>query len=186
MNNPHFFGYGSLVNRQTHAYSSAHPARLPGWRRIWRHVATRDVAFLTAYPSEGSTLEGLIAEVPGADWVALDAREFSYLRERTNHVTHDLNPAPDIHIYHAPPDLHAPATAQHPVLLSYLDAVVQGYLREFGEAGVRNFFDTTDGWDAPIKDDRATPRYKRHQVLTSDETALVNDELMRVGARIIG
>jgi hypothetical protein len=49
----------------------------------------------------------------------------------------------------------------HPVLLSYLDVVVQGYLQEFDEAGVAHFFDTTDGWDAPLLDDRTHPHYPR-------------------------
>ena len=35
-----------------------------------------------------------------------------------------------------------------PILLSYLDVVVQGYLAEFGEAGVARFFASTDGWGA--------------------------------------
>ena len=41
---PYFFGYGSLVNRATHDYVHAHPARISGWRRAWRHVEGRSVA----------------------------------------------------------------------------------------------------------------------------------------------
>ena len=185
MTHPYFFGYGSLVNRRTHGYHDASPARINGWRRVWRHVTSRNVAFLTAYPSRGTVLDGLIARVPDADWDALDAREFSYLREPATDVEHAHPHALDVQIYHAPPHLHAPATAHHPVLLSYLDAVVQGYLSEFGEAGVRHFFDTTDGWDAPIRDDRPDPIYPRHQVLTRDEQSLVLDELARVGAKVV-
>ncbi len=184
MTQPHFFGYGSLVNRRTHAYNEAHPARITGWRRVWRHVATREVAFLTAYPAKDATLDGLIALVPGGDWDALDQREFSYLRETAEGVAHPLQSEPDVHIYHAPPHLHAPATEKHPVILSYLDAVVQGYLQEFGTDGVRNFFDTTDGWDAPIRDDRRAPVYSRHQSLTRVERSLVDSELDRVGAHV--
>ena len=51
MTGPFFFGYGSLVNRATHDYSDAHPARIEGWRRAWRHVEGRKVAFLTAVPA---------------------------------------------------------------------------------------------------------------------------------------
>jgi hypothetical protein len=182
MEHPYFFGYGSLVNRSTHDYDNAHRARIPGWRRTWRHVATREVAFLTAYPHADSTLDGLMAAVPQGDWRSLDVREHSYLREAATGVIHALPTPPDVHIYHAPPDLHAEATRRHPVLLSYLDTVVQGYLAEFGETGVRRFFDTTDGWEAPIRDDRADPIYPRHQRLGPSERALVDDELMRVGA----
>lgn len=185
MRSPFFFGYGSLVNRQTHEYGEAHRARISGWRRTWRHVATRKVAFLTAYPSPESSLDGLIAAVPGGDWAALDVRERSYLRETATGVIHTLPAPPEVHIYHAPPDLHAPASTSHPVLLSYLDTVVQGYLTEFGEAGVHDFFDTTDGWDAPIRNDRSDPVYPRHQKLGPSERALVDDTLNRVGARIL-
>ena len=182
MKHPYFFGYGSLVNRRTHTYDDAHRAKIVGWRRIWRHVATRKVAFLTAYPCPGYTLDGLIAQVPQGDWDALDEREFSYLREPTDEVQHALDGATQVEIYHAPPDLHAPATQKHPVVLSYLDAVVQGYLREFGEDGVQRFFDTTDGWDAPIRDDRSDPIYSRHQSLSRDERAVVDREIARAGA----
>ena len=89
--------------------------------------------------------------------------------------------APEIHIYHAPADMHRPASEMRPVLLSYVDVVVQGYLREFGEDGVARFFETTDGWDAPMRNDRANPLYPRHQVLSAEETALVDDWLGRLG-----
>lgn len=65
MKDAFFFGYGSLVNRATHDYGQARPASLPGWRRAWRHTALRPVAFLTAEPDPASTIEGLIAAVPG-------------------------------------------------------------------------------------------------------------------------
>ncbi len=57
MRDPHFFGYGSLVNRRTHVYDSAHRATLEGWRRVWRPTALRPAAFLTAVPrrARGST-----------------------------------------------------------------------------------------------------------------------------------
>ena len=69
------------------------------------------------------------------------------------------------------------------MLLSYIDVVVQGYLREFGERGVRHFFETTDGWEAPVLDDRAAPIYPRHQRLSPDERALVDDQLREIGVR---
>ena len=182
---PYFFGYGSLVNRATHDYADAHRGRIRGWRRAWRHVAHREVAFLTAIPDADSEIDGLVAGVPGADWAALDLREKSYQRIPARDVTHPLSGESDIQIYHAPVHLHAPATVLHPVLLSYLDVVVQGYLREFGEEGVAHFFATTDGWDAPIRDDRAAPVYPRHQRLTPAELRLTDRCLADVGARLL-
>ncbi|MEO9823050.1 MAG: gamma-glutamylcyclotransferase family protein [Paracoccaceae bacterium] len=185
MTSPFFFGYGSLVNRATHLYSQAYPAQIKGWRRAWRHVEGREVAFLTAVPDQNSTIDGLIAGVPDGDWSALDAREVWYQRDIAKDVSHTLTSTPHIEIYHAPEALHRHATAPHPVLLSYIDVVVQGYLSEFGENGVARFFETTDGWDAPIKNDRNTPIYPRHQKLSRYQKKLVDLHLNRVCAKRI-
>jgi len=185
MTSPCFFGYGSLVNRATHDYPAARPARLEGWRRIWCHTGLREVAFLSVLPRQGSVLDGLVAQVPGGDWAALDAREWAYARkDATAQVQHDLTGCPEIAVY-AVQEPPMPGSARHPILLSYLDVVVQGYLREFGEAGVTAFFASTDGWDAPVLNDRDAPRYPRHQSLTAAERALVDDHLGRINARLI-
>jgi len=181
-----FFGYGSLVNRQTHDYGDAHPARAGGWRRIWRHTALRPVAFLTAIPDPDCEIDGLIAPVPNGDWRALDAREHAYDRVRLEALpAHPLPFAPEVAIYSIPTGKHGAPTMAHPVLLSYLDVVVQGYLKEFDEAGVARFFETTAGWDAPILDDRAHPHYPRHQPLPPEETALVDHWLTRLDAAVV-
>ena len=187
MSDPFFFGYGSLVNRATHAFDDAHPAQLCGWRRAWRHTNLRQRAFLTAGPaSEDSIIDGLVAHVPGDDWAALDEREHGYERTRvTELIRHSVGRPVHVQVYAIPEGKYGVPDVCHPVLLSYIDVVVQGYLREFGEAGVARFFDTTDGWEAPILDDRAAPIYARHQVLSADEHALVADHLARVGARLI-
>ena len=51
--------------------------------------------------------------------------------------------------------------------------------------GVTRFFDTTTGWDTPIRDDRAAPAYPRHQPLKPEEMAVVDLHLDRIGARIV-
>ena len=90
MSDPYFFGYGSLVNTKTHVYQDARPAKLSGWRRVWKRTNARDMAFLTIVPSDRTELLGLIAKVPNADWVALDAREEGYDRlVATDMITHD-------------------------------------------------------------------------------------------------
>lgn len=184
MINAFFFGYGSLVNRKTHAYGEAHPARATGWRRVWRHTALRPVAFLTAIPDPGTVIEGLIAGVPNGDWRALDAREHAYDRvELSDLDDHPLPFTPRAAIYAIPEGKHGAPSMAHPILLSYLDVVVQGYHQEFGAEGVDRFFATTDGWDAPILDDRKAPQYPRHQTLTAAETRMVDRLLDDVGAR---
>ncbi|WP_293573689.1 gamma-glutamylcyclotransferase family protein [Phaeobacter sp.] len=183
---PFFFGYGSLVNRQTHTYGQARPARLAGWRRAWVHTALRPVAFLSVVPCADTTLDGLIAEVPDADWAALDEREFAYERlPAGGAVRHDLDPLTDIAFYAVPENSRQHATAQHPILLSYLDVVLQGYHQIFGVQGVADFIATTDGWDAPILNDRANPRYPRHQRLSASETAWVDQHLAELQVQVM-
>ena len=186
MKHAYFFGYGSLVNRDTHTFTEAHTACLRGWKRVWRHTSLRPVAYLTVVPDETSRIDGLIAAVPGDDWAALDERERAYNRVPAAHqVIHALTHSPEIAVYSIPDGAHGQPTETHPALLSYIDVVVQGYLREFGEAGARAFFDTTDGWDTPVLDDRADPVYPRHRALTPDERTFVNDQLAQRGIRLI-
>ena len=186
MQYPYFFGYGSLVNAATHVYSSTHPATLTGWKRVWRHTSLRDLAFLSVVPAEGSQIDGLIAEVPNSDWQALDLRETGYFRSQLpdTSLTHRAG-AVEVQMYQTHPKHETPSDVQHPILLSYLDVVVQGFLGVFGEDGVSQFFETTDGWDASILNDRSNPRYPRHQVLTPQETELVDFHLSDRKVQII-
>jgi len=187
MSDPFFFGYGSLVNRATHGYGRAHPARLRGWARAWRHLPGRRVATLTAVPDPQAEIAGLIAAVPGGDWAALDAREAGYDRVALNGgLRHAAPEAGAVAIYAVPEHAIAPAGTLHPILMSYLDVVVQGFASEFGEAGAVEFFATTRGWEAPVLNDRARPRYPRHQRLSRAETTLVDAGLARLGVRVIG
>ncbi len=181
---PYFFGYGSLVNVNTHAYPDAQPAKLRGWRRAWVRTETRDIVFLTVIQDATSTIDGVIAAVPNADWVALDAREYGYARHSSGGaVSHRVTPAPDIAHYAIPPEASG-HTGDHVILLSYLDVVVQGFLTVYGKAGAARFFDTTAGWDTPVLDDRAAPLYPRAQTLAKDETAVVDQHLDRLSATI--
>ncbi len=182
----YFFGYGSLVNEKTHDFEDLHLASLKGWRRAWVHTSLRPVAFLSAVPDSSSEIEGIIAHVPNDDWAALDIREFAYDRiDATQSVTHAKDAKIDIAVYQVSKDKSLAPNTRHPIWLSYLDVVVQGYLRHFGEAGVDRFFETTSGWDSPIFNDRSAPNYPRKQQLTASETDLVNHHLNRVGATII-
>ncbi|MCU4655014.1 gamma-glutamylcyclotransferase [Roseibacterium sp. SDUM158016] len=183
---PFFFGYGSLVNRDTHAFPHVARARVRGWARTWKRTRLRKVAFLTAVEAPGIEIEGLIAAVPDADWVALDAREYAYHRLPVLEIDHEHAPhALDVQIYRTKPEHDTDGSEEHPILLSYLDTVIQGYLREFGEAGARRFFETTGGWEAPVFDDRATPVYTRATAISPEERDFVDAELTLRGARRI-
>lgn len=184
MMHSYVFGYGSLVNRHTHGYRDARKARISGWRRAWRHLEGRAAALLTVTEDRQSQIDGLIAAVPDAEWAALDLREQYYLKAKADNVEHTLPRRPEVHIYHAPDWMHRPAQSMTPIALSYLDVVVQGYLAEFGEAGVTRFFETTGGWDAPVLNDRDAPIYRRHRPSNDWERGLVNAHLSVLGARI--
>lgn len=179
---PFFFGYGSLVNRATHGYAHAAPARVRGWRRHWCGTSLRKVAYLSATEAPGVEIEGLIAAVPRGDWRALDRREAAYARHPLAMVEHDLPGPLSIMIYKVEPH-HVSTAAAHPILLSYLDVVVQGYLREFGEPGVARFFETTGGWDVGVLDDRHAPQYPRAQVTSDRERGMVDAALRDLGIR---
>ncbi|MFK7744185.1 MAG: gamma-glutamylcyclotransferase family protein [Roseobacter sp.] len=184
MSDPFFFGYGSLVNTKSHDYPGAQPATLKGWRRAWVATPRYGVVLLTAVPASGHEIQGLVASVPGHDWVALDARENGYARQSaTDQVRHNLSGTPDIAVYAVQPENITQSTS-HRILLSYLDVVVQGFHQVYGADGVQAFFDTTDGWDTPIVNDRADPIYPRHQKLTPQETDMVDGHLNRLFAQI--
>jgi hypothetical protein len=57
---------------------------------------------------------------------------------------------------------------------------VQGFLTHFGAQGVAAFFNSTSGWERPIKDDRKAPIYPRAQRLSAFEIKLVDMHLERL------
>ena len=167
MNDPAFFGYGSLVNLKTHDYQAPERTQVTGWRRIWRSTTHHDFATLSVTRDVATTLQGIKAKVPNADWSALDKRECFYDRQRLSDGTA---------IYEVTENIITPPDGPSPILRSYLDVVIQGYLAEFGPEGAAAFFATTDNW-GPIHDDRKSPLYPRHQQLTAEETAFVDAQL---------
>ncbi|MEO0487537.1 MAG: gamma-glutamylcyclotransferase [Pseudomonadota bacterium] len=157
------FGYGSLVNRRTQDFGGDRVV-LRGWRRVWVTTAARPAAFLSAEPWEGE-IEGLAFDVPDADWPELLKREAQY----------EALPAGDALVFSVPEANQTDGEA--PILRSYLDVVLQGYLAEFGADALPRFMATTASWERGIYDDRADPIYPRAQVLTAEETALFDQVL---------
>ncbi len=173
------FGYGSLVNCATHTYTQPHKARLRGWRRQWVSSVSHHVTFLSVRSCDQDAIDGLIANVPDNDWAALDRRESGYARQilDTAIISHTHPDRPPIQMYKAREPLNVPAPDAPPILLSYLDTVIAGFLEIYGEPGVARFFASTDGWDAPILHDRADPIYPRAVPLTKEVETLVNEFL---------
>lgn len=184
MSTDFFFGYGSLVNAGTHDFAPLHPARAEGWRRAWVATSARPVAYLSAMRDPHSEIDGVIAPVPKGGWAALDAREAAYeRRDALAQIRHEAPAVGSLVIYEVDAKNRQKPGAKTPVLLSYLDVVIQGYLTLFGAAGAAHFFDTTSGWEAPILDDRAAPRYPRALRLTQSEQAVVDAGLDRLGCQ---
>ncbi|MDC0738976.1 gamma-glutamylcyclotransferase [Cognatishimia sp. SS12] len=181
MQSDRFFGYGSLVNRRTHNYRDFSAITLSGWQRVWRQTATFQRPILTIEPALGVEIDGARAAVPGGDWRALDAREHAYDRVLLEGGT----PHGGLATYVIGAQKYAAPDALHPIFLSYLDVVLQGFFNEYGRDGLRRFCDTTRGWEAGIRDDRRAPQYPRHQRLTPQERALVDQEIARLGCKVL-
>lgn len=181
MNDSYFFGYGSLVNRATHAHAPAFPAKLRGWRRVWKSTVLRPVAFLSAEPDGASEIDGLIAHVPAADWTQLDIRERAYVRHDVSALCDHAAGQARIEVYAVSAEHGAAPDVNHPILLSYIDTVAQGFADVFGEAGALGFFHTTAGWGGPVINDRAAPHYPRATRLSAAERTFVDEALARLG-----
>ncbi len=192
MSFPLFFGYGSLANVGTFPEPwPLRPATLLGWRRVWASYAATSlgvVISLTIREAPGEAIDGVLLR-PRNDreqaW--LDAREGGYEKIALEAASlraadgADLASEPALATYRS---LSPPARPESAVItLSYVDAVLQGFLRHFGEEGARRFVATTDGWDAPIENDRTAPRYARAVRLTSKEHAVIDALLEEAAGR---
>lgn len=186
MSDPFFFGYGSLVNARTHDHPDPSPATVSGWTRSWRHTTRRPYAYLSVMPSEVTSIDGLIARVPENDWTALDKREAGYHRQaiEDDSIKHGRSDPTEVQIYQTHAETDITGRVFYPILLSYLDVVVQGFRDIFGEDGVAAFFTSTEGWEAGILDDRSAPIYPRAQKLSPLETELVNHHIARLPAKV--
>lgn len=198
-----YFGYGSLVNRATlrTRIVAATPARVRGWRREWqpRPDMTLDTdnvvhaSLLTARRDPTAEIDGLLVFDHVENLPAVDRRENDYRRHRVTQG--DLTAALDdtglsaipdtcpVYIYEADPP--EDETIDHPILQSYLDAVLQGFHREHGEEGVRAFIAGTARFDTPVLKDRDWPVYPRAVKLDADERALYDGLLAARGVRYL-
>ena len=178
-----YFGYGSLVNRVTLRTDIVDiiPARLVGWRRIWRprpDMPGFPAALLTVRREPGSVCDGVLIVDRAENLAAVDEREARYRRIRLEPLELEIAPplgaVADItaYVYEADPEL--PPHREPPMILqSYLDAVMQGVLAVHGEEGLRRFLAETHGFaETPIRPDREKPTYPRAVMLSDTERAL--------------
>ena len=119
---------------------------------------------LSARQRNGHAIDGLLI-YDRLDYLPeVDRREATYDRVEVSldrlKARGDIPDNFPIYIYEAHTNC-APHDPGAPILQSYLDAVMQGFLHEFGEGGVHGFLHSTDGFDRPIRVDRHEPVYSR-------------------------
>lgn len=187
-----YFGYGSLVNRATHRTRivDAVPAKLHGWRRSWRPRADTsvfDVAILSVRREPASTTRGLLVIDRVENLPSIDERERHYDRVLLDddEVARRAVLPPDCPVYvYQVPDTPELNFGSQRILRSYLDAVLQGYLVEHGEASVRQFVEETAAFEIGIVDDSSDPLYQRSVTLSAFEQALFDDVLSHLPIEI--
>jgi len=161
------------VNRDTRPTGEfSVPATLRGWRRVWGHRTSDPLRELQGTslsidpldsPTSGA-IDGVIARMPGTDLAVLDERETGYERmalPASDFVAPaDLN-IDSVYVYRSLTENRLRADVEHPILQSYVDCVLEGYRSRFGEDGLTQMIETTDGWDGPLLNDREKPHYPR-------------------------
>ena len=178
-----YFGYGSLVNLGSlrTPYISAHRATLKGWKRCWlsrpkvdgSFAADEGLAFLSVVKVADAEIDGLLIIDHATSLPALDKREAMYQRtpiEAADIRFHDEVPQADSQFLYVA--AQPAATSQSHILRSYLDVVMQGYLKQFGEQGLQRFIATTLNFDIPVREEREEPLYPRATTLSDEEIRL--------------
>ena len=61
---------------------------------------------------------------------------------------------------------------------------MEGYLDHFGREGLDRFVASTEGWGAPVLDDRAAPVYGRHTAPGPAVREVVDAVLRGIGAPV--
>lgn len=176
----YYFGYGSLVNRETRpADELASPARLKGWRRVWEHriqhadlqrrSTSMSIEPMPVDPAVSSRgIDGVVVRLEKDLLPVLDQRESGYERLVLPADVFEL-PAElktdRVIVYRSLPQNRNLADDAHPVLQSYVDCIMAGYQRMFGDNGLQDLISSTRGWERPVLNDRRFPRYPRSVIV---------------------
>ncbi len=183
-NNIAYFGYGSLVNAETRpSHTRTIPLTLSGWTRQWKHCVEASfgkVCALTAARRPGAEIAGLLI-LDRTDRISeVDRREVGYRREPIEvdqtRLENDWRGIESF-IYVSTESCYRWGDQEYPILRTYVDCVIAGFLRTFGRSGAASFVASTEGWHCPILDDRDAPRYPRAVKLSLAEKETI-DELL--------
>ena len=175
------FGYGSLINSASRNSTAgktipAIPVRVSaafGYIRAWDDRSTSGFTALglrkPGANEKASTINGVLYPVEGGDMAKYDVREQGYRRvevprDEIEAVSWQQLPATGrIWVYipvkaDGEPGVGLPvASAEFPVLESYIDVVVEGAL-EYGENFARELLETTSDWSNYWLNDRELAR----------------------------
>ncbi|WP_428687242.1 gamma-glutamylcyclotransferase family protein [Roseibium sp.] len=186
-----YFGYGSLVNKDTvPAETVVTPGRLRGWIREWRVCGENEEGqgrcSLTVRESADTEIWGVMAVEPRTRLQDLEQREHRYRKVISIGAGFSCEaarqPGPEeLFLFKAAPEHRRWGTETHPILQSYLDCVLAGYFRLWGETGIDHFIETTDGWHVPVLSDREKPRYPRSITLDPQLADLIDEKLDNLG-----
>lgn len=190
-----YFGYGSLVNLETLTtpYIRAVPAVLVGWRRHWQARPGDAVpmrALLSVHQDKGTRIGGMLVFDHASSLAALDEREHHYARVSLKPADLQISDTSASTLMNRLEDggLFVYVGQQSigvdpPLLQSYLHTVMDGFLNEYGEAGLIAFLETTDGFERPIIEDRHAPHYPRMTQVSDDRRAWFDRLLREKGVR---
>jgi hypothetical protein len=175
------FGYGSLINSTSRNATvgkavPAVPVRVSaafGYLRAWDDRSFSGFTSLRLRKPEtgkkASTINGVLYPVDGADMAKYDARERGYTRvevprDDIEAISWQQLPATGRVWVYIPvqgdgePGVGLPsASAEFPLLESYIDVVVEGAL-EYGEPFARELLETTSDWSNYWLNDRELAR----------------------------
>jgi hypothetical protein len=137
---------------------------------------------LTVTRRPGVQLDGVFILDDAEGIAAVDRREAGYERVRLEPGEVDA-PFDELNAF-----LYVSSEAntrwgddEYPILRSYLDCVLAGYIDVWGPDGARRFIQTTEGWQVPILNDRGMPQYPRAVALDEFSRSTIDDLLKQNG-----
>lgn len=159
----YIFGYGSLINAESRTRTGhsgeATPVTVTGIQRVWNLVAPQyGLAAVGAVFKPNAKCNGVIVEVEESELPKFDAREEGYNRIRLDNS--GITPTSEGIVWTYVADAPGRPSEECPIVQSYIDVIITACM-EYGDDFVKEFIQTTYGWDSPWLDDRLNPRYPR-------------------------
>ena len=167
----YLFGYGSLINKRsrdaTYSHDGAwHPVMVHGFSRSWTLEDTERKATAVAIQREqGTQTNGVLVEIDEHALPHFDQREWHYHRVEVDNddITFmepwSLPEGSVVYAYVYNDKFKDSGT--FPITQTYLDLIIKGCL-DVSEEFAKQFFETTNGWERLIVQDRESFWYPRN------------------------